>query len=266
MSIKDMVQTRIVRLRHEDEKRTENQIVSNLTSYFQNWGIKSVVIGMSGGIDSAYTFELLRAVQEECKLQIHTVFFKHNLHENEADGEIVREYVDGKSIHHEYDLSPMISAAISADGDDSIVTNTQFAYALMYTMLFRVAQSTGSITVGTTNRDEFKIGWFGKTSDMVVDIQPIIRMSKMGIYNSEYTKNIPSSITGRAPNGDLYTGLSDEEVFGCSYEEVGAIISLLAMNEINYTHLSENYPKLHTVLVKNAHKLGDYCTYNPIFM
>ena len=93
----------------------------------------------------------------------------------------------------------------------------QFSYALRYTVLFAVAQNYNGVTIGTTNKDEFEYsGWFGKNSDMVVDIQPIIRCNKRTVKMMATYLGVPSSIVDREPVGDLIDGSSDEENFGCS--------------------------------------------------
>ena len=98
--------------------------------------------------------------------------------------------------HTTIDLSTIINATNAATGTGGEVLDTQYAYALMYTLLFRKAQEVNGITFGTTNKDEFAIGWFGKTSDMVVDIQPIHDFHKHEIYSSYLCDTIPDSIKG----------------------------------------------------------------------
>lgn len=245
------------------DHKVDNRVMQ-ISNYLDEWNINNVVIGMSGGIDSAFTFEILREVQKYRDITIHTMFFKHGLHEYEADSNIVEEYVNGKAVHLTVDLSSIINQTNLIDNDYDKRISSQYAYALMYTMLFRRAQQVKGITFGTTNADEFSIGWFGKNSDMVVDIQPIIDFHKIEIYDSSIVKNnVPDSILKRAPNGDLITGLSDEEIFGCTYKKLSEILMRLENGEISMGYISDNYHKLFKVMEENKHKLTK-TTFNPI--
>lgn len=240
------------------------QRVRDITAYLEKWNIRNVVVGISGGIDSALVFELLNDVKSHLDLTIHTVFFKHGLHDHEADEAKVIEFLNGRSSHRTIDISGILNATAAVDGDYGMVTSTQYAYALMYTLLFRKAQQVGGITFGTTNQDEFEIGWFGKTSDMVVDIQPIIDFRKMEVYDAAKHYGILGSIIDAAPNGDLYTGQTDEEVFGCSYEEVGNVLKKLANGEITLSDVKNSHYQLYVVLQKNAFKSKNPSDYTPI--
>jgi NAD+ synthetase len=245
--------------------KTQNR-VNDITKYLKQWNINNVVLGLSGGIDSAFVLQLLLEAKKDYDFDIHTMFFSHGLHDYEADPKIVSDYVKSLPVNHQYmDISGIIRATNLSDTDNSpnVKVDTQYAYALMYTMLFRKAQQVGGITFGTTNKDEFHIGWFGKSSDMVVDIQPIHDFHKFEIYESELTKNIPDSIVKKAPTGDLLTGKTDEEMFGCSYKEVANYIRYVENGFTNVVVPS----KLKQLLETNKHKLvKPKNEFNPIFL
>lgn len=247
------------------KKKTELR-VQNIVDYLKNSNLKAVVLGVSGGIDSAFVLELLLCAKKQYNFDIHTVFFKHGLHEYEANHKKVIEYLKNKDvIHKDINLAKIIEATQNEKETNNKV-NTQYAYALMYTLLFRVAQEYGGVTFGTTNKDEFGIGWFGKTSDMVVDIQPIHDFHKFEIYNSPLITQIPENIVEAAPNGDLITGKSDEEVFGCSYNEVASILNMIEQ-KMDLAHIWEDYKMLKDVIDENSHKLvKPKNEFNPFFL
>lgn len=263
MSNKQLIQERI-NTRYTNPLKT-NKRINDIANYIEKWKIKDVVVGISGGIDSAFVLKLLLAAKEVKQFNIHTVFFTHGLHNNEAPKEVVDNFLSGLPVNHTtIDLSTIINATNTATGTGGEVLDTQYAYALMYTLLFRKAQEVNGITFGTTNKDEFAIGWFGKTSDMVVDIQPIHDFHKHEIYSSYLCDTIPDSIKGRSPNGDLLSGKTDEEVFGCSYNEVSVIVDMIENGE---PFDFEGYEKLKQIIDSNKHKLVKPKThFNPIFL
>lgn len=247
------------------EEKTENRVF-DITNYIIESKIKNVVLGVSGGIDSAFVLELLLKAKEKEDFTIHTVFFTHYLHNNEASKEKVDNYIKNKDVNHNVINMKSIIEATNSVNEASVFVNTQYAYALMYTLLFRIAQKNNGITFGTTNKDEFGIGWFGKTSDMVVDVQPIHDFHKFEIYNSPLIKNINYEIVKSSPNGDLLSGKSDEEVFGCSYNEISSILNLKE-NNFNINNIMKDYKELDNLIKENNHKLKkEKNEFNPIFL
>ena len=247
------------------DKKTADR-VKDLTCFFSRWDIKDVVMGISGGMDSAFVLELLLEVKKNYDLNIHTVFFHHGLHHNEASVDVVEEYLRNKPVSYKYfNLTNIIKSTQEMDETSNFV-NTQYAYSLMYTILFRFAQKHNGITIGTTNKDEFSIGWFGKTSDMVVDVQPIHDFHKFEIYNSPLSRNISDSIKLSTPDGNILSGKKDEEVFGCSYNEVASIINLKENNLMTDAILND-YKMLNKLISENYHKLiKNKDQFNPVFL
>lgn len=255
------------RIEEASDPSTKTSVrVTQLVHYLKKWSISSVVIGVSGGIDSTFTLMLLLEAKKQHPIEITTVFFTQALHAHEADAKVVHDFVRQLPVSHiHYDMGDILRATMASDGIDSPIVNTQYAYALMYTILFRIAQEKGAITVGTTNKDEFGIGWFGKTSDMVVDIQPIHDFHKFEIYSSPLMTHIPDNIKGVAPTGNILSGETDEEAFGCSYNVVSSLVDMMERQVIP-SDLSD-YPKLVELIRKNKHKLvKPKKEFNPIFI
>src|SRR5690606_27646773 len=89
---------------------------------------------------------------------------------------------------------------------------------LYYNAAILQSQGFKSIVVGTTNRDEGSyIGFFGKASDAMVDLQPIADIHKSEVYEVAKLLNIPQEIIDAKPRGDVYDGRCDEEMIGAPY-------------------------------------------------
>ena len=78
MSNKQLIQERI-NTRYTNPLKT-NKRINDIANYIEKWKIKDVVVGISGGIDSAFVLKLLLAAKEVKQFNIHTVFFTHGLH------------------------------------------------------------------------------------------------------------------------------------------------------------------------------------------
>lgn len=254
-------------MRNSNPDAKTDKRIQDIVSYLKVWNLRHVVLGVSGGIDSAFVLMLLNKARERFDFNIHTVFFRHSLHEHEASQDVVDEFVRAYPVNHSViDISGIVETTQIQDGCIDAIVDTQYAYALMYTLLFRQAQKVGGVTFGTTNKDELGIGWFGKNSDMVVDIQPIHDFHKFEIYSSYLCQHIPISIKDSAPDGNLINGQTDEDVFGCPYDVVSSVVDLLEKGKITKDQVSE-FPKLFEVIRKNQHKLAKpRHQFNPVFL
>jgi NAD+ synthase (glutamine-hydrolysing) len=97
--------------------------------------------------------------------------------------------------------------------------------------------SLPAIVVGTTNRDEGAyIGFFGKASDGMVDVQVISDIHKSEVYRMAKLLDIPASIHQAIPSGDMYDGRVDEEVFGATYDFVELYQHYLCLNSPETKH------------------------------
>jgi len=111
-----------------------------------------------------------------------------------------------------------------AEGQCLSVTRTPALYgaaALLQQHGFR------SLVVGTTNRDEGAyLGFFGKASDAMVDLQPISDLHKSEVRALARYLGVPEDIVVAPPRGDVFDGRTDEQMIGASYDAVEAVLRL----------------------------------------
>lgn len=124
-----------------------------------------------------------------------------------------------------------------------------------------------SLVVGTTNRDEGAyLGFFGKASDGMVDLQPIGDLHKSEVYQLAALLSVPQPIMEATPSGDVYDGRVDEQMIGAPYWFVELYLlwlnqdkqqqdqSLAALSEearVLFQQYQKNVEDLHR---HNAHK------------
>jgi NAD+ synthetase len=88
-----------------------------------------------------------------------------------------------------------------------------------------------AIVVGTTNRDEGAyLGYVGKASDGIVDVQLISDLHKSEVRAIAKRLKVPESILQATPTGDMYDGRVDEEVFGTTYDFVELFLLLKSLS------------------------------------
>lgn len=116
-----------------------------------------------------------------------------------------------------------------------------------------------AIIIGTTNRDEGAyLGYVGKASDGMVDVQLISDLHKSEVYQIAYALNIPESIITATPTGDMYDNRSDEQVFGASYDFVELFILLQTIGTLKDFDNLINDSEYNPVFFQNINNLHEY--------
>lgn len=226
-----------------------------INNFFRDAGLDAVVVGLSGGVDSAVVYSLLLHAAHLPDSPIKRVRglmmpIDCATGVTDQDGTVNRsqELIDvcktrykslfdskradyrGLSLGGAYDA--MVQEANSRErydfnGDEGFKTSDwtdgQMASVLRTPMFYYQAailqqQGFRSVVSGTTNRDEGSyIGFFGKGSDGMVDIQPIADIHKSEVYAVAKVLNVPEAITSVAPKGDVWDDRTDEQMIGAPY-------------------------------------------------
>ena len=73
------------------------------------------------------------------------------------------------------------------------------------------------------------IGFFGKASDGMVDIQLISDLHKSEVHALARHLDVPASVIAAVPTGDVFDGRTDEEMIGASYDFIELYMLVLAL-------------------------------------
>lgn len=218
-----------------------------LNAYLRDSGVAACVVGVSGGVDSAVTLGLVAAAARADGSPIRRVvaalvpiFGEGATHQHDAlaRGREVAAACGAEVM--ELDLSGPTAALRQAVERGAGVTGSAWAAgqlvsyartpALYYAATLLTDGGCPAVVVGTTNRDEGGyIGFFGKASDGMVDIQLISDVHKREVYALAELLEVPASVRAAVPAGDVFDGRTDEEMIGTSYafvELVGLYLSL----------------------------------------
>jgi NAD+ synthase len=248
---------------------THEKIINWIQSYTQTNDIKSLVIGVSGGIDSAVTSTL-------CALTgLPTYTFNLPIHQNsdlEQLSDVHNEWLKKFSnvIPLKLNLSGMFDsfvASIARDIGTDFYNDLAFANTksrLRMIALYQVAQAKHGIVVGTGNKvEDFGIGFFTKYGDGGVDISPIAGLMKSEVYQIAKTLNVPQQIIDAPPTDGLWDdSRNDEQQIGATYDELEW--AMLAKPEDTITErqrqVFEIYHYFHN---RNKHKMVPIPVFNP---
>jgi NAD+ synthase len=194
-----------------------------IKGYAEENNISSLVIGVSGGIDSAVTSTLAAMTGLE------TIVLSMPIHQNEKQIDLQQEHIKwlqskfNNVVSLKFDLTPTyesFKATLNPYVNDLSLANTRAR--LRMTTLYQIAAMYGGIVVGTGNKvEDFGVGFYTKYGDGGVDISPIADLMKSEVYAIGKSLGIISGIMEAAPTDGLWgDSRTDEEQIGASYDEL----------------------------------------------
>lgn len=219
----------------EESKR----ITSFLKQTFAEQKITNAVIGLSGGIDSATSFALLRKA-----LQPENIFIMHLYYETPLtadiegilrEAEIPESNIRIVSIRESVDT--IAGSLHLQENDENKLRKGNIAARVRMIMLFDYAKEKNALVCGTENKSENLLGYFTRFGDQASDIEPLEHLYKTHIYQLANYLKIPEAIIKQHPSAGLWQRQTDEGQFGFTYEEADQVLYLseekqLSKNEI----------------------------------
>tara|TARA_B100000131_G_scaffold49358_1_gene44008 strand:- start:193 stop:933 length:741 start_codon:yes stop_codon:yes gene_type:complete len=209
----------------------------------------SLIIGVSGGIDSAVTSTLC------AKTGLKTIAVSMPIKQNQSQHDLSLRHL--KWLEDSFDNVEIMTIELDEVFKSFELTMTNFnnklAFAnsrsrLRMVTLYQIAQSNKGIVVGTGNKvEDFGVGFYTKYGDGGVDISPIADCTKSDVWNMGKSLGIMNEIIEAAPTDGLWDdSRNDESQLGLTYEQIEE-----AMNNSN----SKYYDKYLKIREPNLHKM-----------
>jgi len=237
-----------------DSKKYVEDKAELLNNYMRKFNLKSCVVAVSGGIDSAVVLGIINYAYKMKNSPIEKVI-PLLLPITKSTGVTNQQSATDRGIElcNKLNLKPYIvdlsrintdirddlESVIGIKGDNWAIgqlgpySRTPILY---YTTSLLCQEGFNAIICGTTNKDEGTyLGYIGKASDGMVDVQIISDIHKSEVYKVGTYLGIPKSIMEVTPSGDMYDSRVDEEVFGAPYDFVE-----LYLNYLNYSDKEKN--------------------------
>ncbi len=221
-----------------------NYISDWIKTYAETNNFKSLVIGISGGIDSAVTSTLC------AKTGLKTIVANMPILDHKATNDRGLSHISWlkKNFENVEDLKIDLSVVFENFKNALNSNNSEHGYAnsqarIRMTTLYQIAASNNGIVVGTGNKvEDFGIGFYTKYGDGGVDISPIADCLKTEIWDMGKELMINQDIIEAAPTDGLWKdGRSDEDQVGLNYAEIEeAMINENSSNRNKYLEIRKN--------------------------
>ena len=215
--------------RIEDYEVLKNRIVDWIKSYAESNGINSLVVGVSGGIDSAVTSTLAAEtglITYCIGMPLHQKKDQESLSDIHLDWlgdtywEVITEKFNLTEVFDTFNSTMRGYGSTSKTNNDLALANSRSR--LRMTTLYQVAGVVGGLVVGTGNKvEDYGIGFYTKYGDGGVDIAPIADLYKSEVWELGRHLGVNERIINAAPTDGLWEdGRNDEDQIGASYAQL----------------------------------------------
>lgn len=206
------------------EKEAENAI-KWIKDYVENTGAKGIVIGNSGGKDSATVLAMaVKAIGKENVLAV-------SMPCNSVNSDFEDASLVAKTFGVRFIKVDLTNTYAEFEKEISINLNQEMAKEakinakprLRMTTLYGIAQTLNYLVIGTGNLCEAMVGYTTKWGDNSSDFNPIGNFTVEEVLEIGKILGVPEKILKKAPNDGLGTQ-TDEEKMGIKYSQISEMI------------------------------------------
>jgi len=216
-------------MRKLDLAAESERIVSFIRSYVKSSGMHNVIIGLSGGVDSAVSAAL--AVKALGKEHVYGIMlpWKNSNPDSYNDALTLARQL---GIQHErIEITPMVEPyfEIYEHDADNLRLGNWMARTRMC-VLYDLSAKYKGLVLGTSNRTELLVGYFTQFGDGACAFEPIGHLYKTEVWHLAEIFSIPEQIIRKAPTADLWANQTDESELGLKYSLLDLILYRLTQD------------------------------------
>lgn len=207
-----------------DVEQARALATSFLAEEVQQAGAEGVVVGISGGLDSATTLAL--AAEALDPATVDAVFLPGPT-SPEEDEQLAREVADSAGVELDrVPIGPSLQALepeLGVELDRGAKGNLQAR--LRMCVLYARANAGGRLVLGTGNKSELLTGYFTKHGDGAADLLPIGDVYKTQARVLAERSGVPEAVLQRPPTAGLWEGQTDEDELGLAYADLDVVLA-----------------------------------------
>ncbi len=185
-------------------------------------GFERVVVGLSGGINSALSAALACAALGPENVVPILMPYRTSAAASEADARLVCTRLGMSPTL--VDISPQVDAYFERFPDaDRARRGNKMARERM-TILYDMSFAHRALVIGTSNKTELLLGYGTLFGDMASALNPLGDLYKTQVFALARSVDLPRQVIDKAPSADLWEGQSDEQELGFAYDMVDALL------------------------------------------
>lgn len=211
-------------LSNESLIKYENTIMDAIVRIVEISNSNGVIVGISGGVDSALVATLASRV-----VDVYGLILPDTTTTSPEDVRDARELAEGLGIDYEIiDISDIVQSIYRSrpnlGPEECKLAYVNIKPRVRMIMNYFAANLDGRIVLGTGNKTELMMGYFTKYGDGGVDMLPIGDLYKTRVWQMARHVEVPENIINKPPSAGLWKGQTDEEEMGVTYKDLDAIL------------------------------------------
>ncbi len=185
-------------------------------------GFERVVVGLSGGVDSALSAAIACQALGPENVMAVLMPYRTSSSASEADARVVCAHLGLTPTRA--DISPQIDAYFErcADADRGRRGNKMARERM--TILYDMSWAHHALVIGTSNKTELLLGYGTVFGDMASALNPLGDLYKTQVFALARAIGLPATVLDKAPSADLWEGQSDEQELGFGYALVDSLL------------------------------------------
>ncbi len=239
----------------------ESFLIKFLQEEVYKTGFKNVLLGISGGIDSAVVAVLAKKAFGDNMLGI--MMPSSNSSQNSLDDALT--LCDKFKIAYEkISIAPILESYFK-DQNTSNLRIGNFSARARMSVLYDISARNSALVLGTSNKSELLLGYGTLFGDLASAVNPIGDLYKTQIFEFAKYLQIPKEIISKPPSADLWEGQSDEVDLGYTYATIDKALEAYVDNRMSEKEMIEDgfEPKLIS-LIKNRIYTNQFKRKQPI--
>lgn len=194
----------------------------------ENSRTNGVILGLSGGIDSALVATL-------CKRALKDKVFALLMPTQISNKDNFKDALNlCKHLELEYkiiEIQNILDAFLKQSENTTPVALGNFAARIRMSLLYNYSALKNSLVIGTSNKTELLLGYGTIYGDLAYAFNPIGSLYKSEIYTLAKYLNLHENFIKKAPSADLWENQSDEADLGFTYAKIDEGLKALENND-----------------------------------
>jgi NAD+ synthase len=208
-----------------DVNIAEQFLVDFIKNELGKIGFKRLILGLSGGLDSAVVAYLSAKAIGADNVVVAIMPYKTSNQGNLKDADEIISTLGLKKYF--VDITPQIDLYFEQFPEaDNMRRGNKMARERM-SILYDLSKVENALVVGTSNKSEILLGYGTIFGDLACAINPLGDLYKTQVRLLAAHLGVPERIISKAPSADLFTGQTDEGDYGFTYSEVDKLLCLL---------------------------------------
>jgi NAD+ synthase len=207
-----------------DVTMATDRLVEFIRRVLTDSGLPGLVVGLSGGVDSALAAVLGAQAAGADKIIGLIMPYKSSSPDSEKDAvNLARKF--GLRTER-IDISPMIDAYFGGREVSTIRRGNKLARERM-SLLFDIAARENGLVLGTSNKTETCLGYATWYGDAASSLNPVAGLYKRDVRAMAEHLGIPREIIDKPPTADLWPGQTDEGELGITYDVADRLLYMI---------------------------------------